>query len=276
MKRHISKLWHDRSSRIGLIIVAIVCICAVFAPILAPQDPFAQNLSKILKPPSLHNLLGTDFYGRDLLSRLIYGTRISLTVSIIATSIAVFIGIVTGLFAGFIGKWLDQIIMRTVDVLLGFPKLFILLLAVGFGRPSIWLTVFVLSLFSWMEIARIVRGEVIIVKEMLYVKSAIALGLSKKRILMRHIFPNVIGPIIVSTTLLIGTVILIETSLSFLGLGVQPPNASWGTILNQGRIDLIGGWWISAFTGIVIVITVVGFNLLGDGLRNIFDPKNSD
>jgi len=276
MKRHISKLWHDRSSRIGLIIVAIVCICAVFAPILAPQDPFTQNLSKILKPPSLHNLLGTDFYGRDLLSRLIYGTRISLTVSIIATSIAVFIGIVTGLFAGFIGKWLDQIIMRTVDVLLGFPKLFILLLAVGFGRPSIWLTVFVLSLFSWMEIARIVRGEVIIVKEMLYVKSAIALGLSKKRILMRHIFPNVIGPIIVSTTLLIGTVILIETSLSFLGLGVQPPNASWGTILNQGRIDLIGGWWISAFTGIVIVITVVGFNLLGDGLRNIFDPKNSD
>lgn len=276
MKRHISKLWHDRSSRIGLIIVGIVCICAVFAPILAPQDPFAQNLSKILKPPSLHNLLGTDFYGRDLLSRLIYGTRISLTVSIIATSIAVFIGIVTGLFAGFIGKWLDQIIMRTVDVLLGFPKLFILLLAVGFGRPSIWLTVFVLSLFSWMEIARIVRGEVIVVKEMLYVKSAIALGLSKKRILMRHIFPNVIGPIIVSTTLLIGTVILIETSLSFLGLGVQPPNASWGTILNQGRIDLIGGWWISAFTGIVIVITVVGFNLLGDGLRNIFDPKNSD
>ena len=276
MKRHISKLWHDRSSRIGLIIVGIVCICAVFAPILAPQDPFTQNLSKILQPPSIHNLLGTDFYGRDLLSRLIYGSRISLTVSIIATSIAVFIGTIIGLIAGFFGKWLDKIIMRTVDVLLGFPKLFILLLAVGFGHPSIWLTVFVLSLFSWMEIARIVRGEVIIVKEMLYVKSAVALGLSKKRILMKHIFPNVIGPIIVSTTLLIGTVILIETSLSFLGLGVQPPNASWGTILNQGRIDLVGGWWISAFTGIVIVITVVGFNLLGDGLRNLLDPKSLD
>jgi len=274
MKIYISKLWQDRSSKIGLIIVAIVCICAVFAPILAPQDPFSQDLSKILKPPSFHNLLGTDFYGRDLLSRLIYGTRISLGVSIIATSIAVFIGILTGLVAGFIGKWIDQIIMRIVDVLLGFPKLFILLLAVGFGHPSIWLTVFVLSLFSWMEIARIVRGEVLVVKEMLYVKSAIALGLSKKRILMRHIFPNVIGPIIVSSTLLIGTMILIETSLSFLGLGVQPPNASWGTILNQGRIDLFGGWWISTFTGIVIVITVVGFNLLGDGLRNLLDPKS--
>ncbi len=276
MEIYLSKLWHDRSSRIGLIIVCIVCTCAVFAPILAPQDPFSQNLSKILHPPSIHNLLGTDFYGRDLLSRLIYGTRISLTVSIIATAIAVFIGILTGLVVGFIGKWLDQIIMRIVDVLLGFPKLFILLLAVGFGRPSIWLTVFVLSLFSWMEIARIVRGEVLVVKEMLYVKSAIALGLSKKRILMRHIFPNVIGPIIVSSTLLIGTMILIETSLSFLGLGVQPPNASWGTILNQGRIDLFGGWWISTFTGIVIVITVVGFNLLGDGLRNLFDPKSLD
>lgn len=272
----LKKLWHNKSARIGLIIVAIVTTCAIFAPVLAPRNPFAQDLTKILKPPSFSCPLGTDFYGRDLLSRLIYGTRVSLGISVIATAIAVIIGTIIGLSVGFLGKWTDRILMRLVDVLLGFPRLFIVLLAVGLGYPSIWLTVIVLALFSWMKIARIVRGEVIIVKEMLYVKSAIALGLNRRRILSGYILPNIIGPIIVSSTLLIGTVLLVEASLSFLGLGAQPPTASWGTILNQGRIDLIGGWWVSTFAGIAIVITVVGFNLLGDGLRNIIDPKSSN
>lgn len=163
--------------------------------------------------------------------------------------------------------------MRGVDILLGFPKLFIVLLAVGLGTPSIWLTVAVLGALSWMEVARIVRGEVILVREMNYVKAATALGLRSSAIIFRYILPNVISTIIVSTTLLIGTMILVEATLSFLGLGVQPPDASWGTIMNQGRADPLGAWWISTFAGLSMIITLIGFNLLGDGLRDILDPR---
>jgi len=150
----------------------------------------------------------------------------------------------------------------------------VVLLAVGFGSPSLWLTLIVLGLLSWMEVARIVRAEVIVIREMLYIKAATSLGLKRRRIIMGYIVPNVMGPVIVSTTLLVGTMILVEATLSFLGLGVQPPHASWGTILNQGSIDPVGSWWISTFGGLMVVVTVIGFNLLGDGLRDLLDPKS--
>ncbi len=242
---------------------------------MAPYDANAQNLTMSSQPPSTAHLLGTDVYGRDLLSRLIYGARVSLGIGLSAAFIAASVGVFVGVFAGFMGGWVDWLLMRIVDVLMGFPRLVVMLLAVGFGTPSIWLTLSVLGLLAWMEVARIVRGEVIVIREMLYLKAAQALGLKRSRIITGYILPNVIGSVIVSTTLLIGTMILVEASLSFLGLGVQPPNASWGTILNQGRVDPVGAWWISAFSGLMVVVTVIGFNLLGDGLRDLLDPSNA-
>ena len=266
-------LWNNSSGRIGLVIVGAFSIISLGAPLFSPFDPSAQNLSMSVRPPSFSHLLGTDLFGRDLLSRLIYGARVSMGIGISAAFIAVLFGTLVGLTTGFLKGWTDKILMRSVDILLGFPKLFIVLLAVGLGTPSIWLTVAVLGALSWMEVARIVRGEVILVREMNYVKAATALGLKSSAIIFRYILPNVISTIIVSTTLLIGTMILVEATLSFLGLGVQPPDASWGTIMNQGRADPLGAWWISTFAGLSIFITLIGFNLLGDGLRDILDPR---
>ena len=269
----LSALWNNSSGRIGLVIVGAFSIISLGAPLFSPFDPATQNLSISVRPPSFSHLLGTDLFGRDLLSRLIYGARVSMGIGISAAFIAVFLGTLVGLTTGFLKGWTDKILMRSVDILLGFPKLFIVLLAVGLGTPSIWLTVVVLGALSWMEVARIVRGEVILVREMNYVKAAAALGLKSSAIIFRYILPNVISTIIVSTTLLIGTMILVEATLSFLGLGVQPPDASWGTIMNQGRADPLGAWWISTFAGLSIIITLIGFNLLGDGLRDILDPR---
>ena len=270
----IKRVWSNNASRAGLIIIAIILLFAIAAPIISPHNPNLQDYDKILKPPSFSNLLGTDQYGRDVLSRIIYGTKVSLGVGIFAAFIALVLGTMVGSIAGLLGGWADRLLMRLVDILLGFPKLFVLLLAVGIGSPSILLTVLVLGFLSWMEIARIVRGEVIVVKEQMYVKSAAALGLGKVRIIFKYIVPNIAGQIVVSLTLLVSTMILVEASLSFLGLGVQPPTASWGTLLNQGRIDPLGAWWISMFTGVFIVVTVVGFNLFGDGLRNVLNPRS--
>jgi len=238
-----------------------------------PQDPYAQNLEEISQPPSLAHPFGTDFFGRDLFSRILYGGRLSLTIGIVVTFFAVVIGTIIGMVSGYFGGWPDAALMRFVDVMLGFPRLFILLTVIGFTRPSFGLMLAVLSLFSWMEVARIVRAEVLTVRERLYVKSAVALGLSRRRVLFRYIFPNILSPIIVSATLMVGSVIVIESGLSFIGMGVQPPDASWGTILNQGFQDLAGAWWITLFSGLAIVVTVIGFNLVGDGLRNILDSK---
>ena len=233
------------------------------------QDP--------VEMPSISHLFGTDLFGRDILSRLLYGARVSIGIGLGSAFLAVILGSAVGLAAGFLRGRIDTLLMRIVDLLLGFPKFFILLLVVGLGSPSIWLTATVLGALSWMEIARVVRGEVILIREMNYIKAATALGLSPMNIAMRYVLPNVSGSIIVSATLLIGTMILVEASLSYLGLGVQPPDASWGTIMNQGRIDPLGTWWISVSAGLAIILSLIGFNLLGDSLRDVLDPlsKNS-
>jgi len=234
------------------------------------------NLVLKSSPPSLSHLFGTDLFGRDVLSRLLYGARVSMGIGLGSAFLAVFLGSAVGLSAGFSRGWVDAVLMRIVDLLLGFPKFFILLLVVGLGSPSIWLTAAVLGALSWMEIARVVRGEVVLIREMNYVKAATALGLSPLKIAMRYVLPNVSGSIIVSATLLIGTMILVEASLSYLGFGVQPPDASWGTIMNQGRIDPLGTWWISVSAGLAIILSLIGINLLGDSLRDVLDPRSKN
>jgi peptide/nickel transport system permease protein len=264
----------DLSLKTGAIMIVILILFLVAGSFISPYQPESQDLTQTLSPPSWGHPLGTDFYGRDLLTRLIYGGRITLGVSLIATILAIAIGSVIGLLCGFWGGLFDLLCMRFIDILLGFPRIFVILLIIGLGYSSLGLVVLVMALFSWMEIARIVRANVWVVKEQLYIKSAQALGLSKNRIIFRHILPNVSGPIIVSAILLISSLILLESGLSFLGLGAQPPTASWGTILNEGRIDPLGTWWISLFSGILIVISVIGFNLIGDGIQNLLNKTH--
>ena len=275
-KKLISQLWKSPSGRIGLILVALFFLVAIGAPILSPYDPIKQNLVLKSSPPSFSHLFGTDLFGRDILSRLLYGARISMGIGLGSAFLAVFLGSTVGLSAGFLRGRTEAILMQIVDLLLGFPKFFILLLVVGLGSPSIWLTASVLGALSWMEIARVVRGEVVLIREMNYVKAATALGLSPMKIALRYVLPNVSGSIIVSATLLIGTMILVEASLSYLGFGVQPPDASWGTIMNQGRIDPLGTWWISVSAGLAIILSLIGFNLLGDSLRDVLDPRSNN
>lgn len=270
-----NSLLSEKTLRYGLILIGIIAICILLGPYVLPTSPATQNLAASLQPPSQSHPLGTDFYGRDVLTRLIHGGQITLGIALFATVIAVSTGALIGLISGYFDGWLDRFCMRVADVFLGFPKIFILLLMIGLGQRSLLFIVLILALFSWMEIARIVRSEVLSIKERLYIKSAIVLGLPRRRIIFRHILPNVGPQIIVATVLMIATMILLESSLSFLGLGVPAPQASWGSILKDGRIDLIGAWWISLSAGLAIILTVVGFNLVGDGLRKRLDPRRN-
>lgn len=260
------------SLRAGCGILLFILLFILIGRLLTPYDHLSQNLAEALESPSGSHWLGTDHYGRDIFTRLIYGGQLTWIIAIFATLIAIFIGTLVGLFTAWWGGWFDLIVMRLVDVALAFPRIFIVLLVIGLGGSSIELLIWLLALFSWMETARIVRAEVSTHKNFAYVKAARASGLGTNRILFRHIFPNIAGPVIVSAILLITTIILVESSLSFLGLGVQPPFASWGTILNEGKIYPLGNWWISVPAGVCILVTVAGFNLIGDGLRDLFDP----
>ncbi|MBN2600357.1 MAG: ABC transporter permease [Candidatus Marinimicrobia bacterium] len=263
----------NQSMTSGCITIGLVFIFLLLGPLLTPINHTSQNLSASLQPPSSSHWMGTDYYGRDVLARLVFGGRITWIIAIASTFMAVNIGTIIGLFSAYQGGWIDLIVMRLVDVMLAFPKLFVVLLIVGLGASSTSLLIWVLALFSWMEIARIVRSEVMSQKNRTYIKSVRALGLRTPRIVFIHILPNVLGPVIVSSVLLISTIILVESSLSFLGLGVQAPSASWGSILNDGRIDPLGTWWLSVPAGLLILTTVIGFNLIGNGLHKQLDLK---
>lgn len=270
----------------GLVLVLALYAVAILAPVLAPHDPDLQTdiVRTRYLPPGTSYLppagesrlefpLGTDKFGRDILSRILYGARISLFIGFVAVGIAVTFGTMAGACAGYFGGRTDWIVMRAVDVLYAFPRIFLILTLIAIWSPQIWLIVAVLGATSWMGVARLVRGQILSLKEREFIQATRALGLPHGRVILRHVLPNTLSPVIVAASLMIGDVILTEATLSFLGLGVQPPTASWGNIINQGRDDLLGAWWVATFPGLAIVATVVSYNLLGDGLRDALDPR---
>ncbi len=259
---------------LGASIVLFFIIVAIFAPFIATYDPSATNLKGTFLPPSSKHFFGTDDIGRDVFSRVVYGSRVSLFVGFIAVGISLIIGVVLGLASGYYGGKVDSIIMRFTDIMLSFPSFFLILAVIAFLKPSIINVMIVIGFTGWMGVARLVRAEVMSVKNREYITAAILQGLSHKRIMFKHILPNVLSPVFVTATLSIAGAILLESSLSFLGLGVQPPTASWGNILTDGQKNIINAWWLSFFPGLAIVFTALGYNLLGEGLRDLLDPKN--
>jgi peptide/nickel transport system permease protein len=260
---------------IGFIIIASILLLALSAPLIAPYDPNAIDVKAILLAPSATNLMGTDGLGRDVFSRMLYGARISLMVGFVAVGIATAIGIVLGAIAGFYRGWVDTVIMRIVDVMLSIPTFFLILAVIAFLTPSIWNIMIVIGLTSWMGVTRLVRAEFLSLRNREFVLAAQTLGAKDARLIFKHLLPNSLTPIIVSTILGIASAVLVESSLSFLGLGVQAPQASWGNILTDGKEYIQFAWWLSLFPGLAILLTVLGYNLLGDGLRDAYNPRSS-
>jgi peptide/nickel transport system permease protein len=267
------QLRRNRLALTGGLIVAAMMAVAVSATLLAPYDPSAIHVNMILMPPSSDHWLGTDALGRDVLSRILYGTRISLLVGFVAVGISIVIGVIVGALAGYYPGWIDTVLMRLVDIMLSIPTFFLILAVVALVGPNLFNIMVVIGVTSWMGVARLVRGEFLALKESDYVVAARALGVPAARIIFRHILPNAMAPVYVSTILGIAAAVLVESSLSFLGLGVQPPTPSWGNILTDGKANIEIAWWLSFFPGIAILITVLGYNLLGEGLRDALDPR---
>lgn len=263
----------NRLAVFGGIIVFILFTIAILAPFIAPHDPDAINVKHVLEPPSLQHPFGTDDLGRDILSRVIYGSRISLAVGFVAVGIATIAGIIFGALSGYYGRWADTVIMRFVDIMLAIPTFFLILAVIAMLEPGIWNIMIVIGLTSWMGVARLVRAEFLSLKEREFVLAARALGASDFRIIFRHILPNAMSPVLVSAVLGIAGAVLVESALSFLGIGVQPPTASWGNILTIGKDNIEIAWWISVFPGLAIFVTVLAYNLLGEGIRDSIDPR---
>jgi len=268
-----NRLLRNKLALSGAVIILIMSVFAVFAPFLSEYQPNEIEIGSYLLPPSSAHLLGTDMLGRDLFSRMAYGARISLSVGLIAVSISVLIGIFLGSIAGFYGGKIDMLIMRFVDIMLCFPNIFLILALVALLEPSIMIIMAVIGLTSWMGISRLVRAEILSLKERDFVQAARASGVSNIKIISRHLVPNAIGPVIVSATLGVAAAILVESSLSFLGIGVQPPTPSWGNILMDAKSSLGIAWWMTLFPGLSIFITVLGYNLFGEGLRDLLIPR---
>ena len=265
----------NRFGMAGAGIIVALYLAAVLAPLLTPYDPIAQGDVPKMRyaAPCLTHPLGTDKFGRDVLSRVIYGARISLMIGLLAVAITVVLGALVGAVAGYFGGAADAILMRIVDALLAIPRLFLLLTCVALFSGSVWLVIVLLGATGWMATARLVRAQVLALRNLDYVKAAEALGAGGRGVIWRHLIPNTLTVIIVAATLRIGGIILTEASLSFLGLGVPPPTPSWGQMVFEGREVLLSAWWLSTFPGIAIAVTVIGFNLLGDALKDAFDPK---
>ena len=258
---------------LGGLVVAFLFTIAIFAPAITPYDPNAINVQNILEPPGFTHLFGTDDLGRDILSRIIWGSRISLSVGFVAVGISTFIGVILGAITGYYGGWVDRVIMRFVDIMLSIPTFFLLLAVIAFLEPGISNIMIVIGLTSWMGVTRLVRAEFLSVKEREFTQSARAIGAGDMRIIFRHILPNSIAPVIVSAVLGVAGAILTESALSFLGIGVQPPASSWGNILTIGKDNIEIAWWLSVFPGVAILVTVLAYNLLGEGIRDAIDPR---
>ena len=278
-----SSLWSDAWRRLlankaavaGGLILLLLILLAIFAPWIAPHSYSYQNLDLGAQPPSGDFLLGTDTLGRDLFSRILYGARVSLLVGFVATAVALVIGVSWGIIAGYFGGRVDSVMMRIVDILYGLPFIiFIILLMVIFGR-NIWLLFAAIGAVEWLTMARIVRGQVLTIKNQEYVLAAQAMGVTNMQMFRKHIFPNILGPIAVYATLTIPQVMLLEAFLSFLGLGIQPPMSSWGTLIRYGVESMEEYSWLLIYPGLTFTITLFALNFFGDGLRDALDPKIS-
>ena len=273
-KSLLSKAITNPLSKAGFIIIVAVFLLAMLAPIIAPFDPDDINVKSILIAPSAQHWMGTDGLGRDVLSRMLYGGRISLLVGLVAVGISTIIGIILGAIAGYYRGWVDTVIMRLVDVMLSIPSFFLILAVIAFLTPSIVNVMIVIGLTSWMGVTRLVRAEFLSLSGREFVLASRTLGAKDARLIFTHLLPNSLTPIIVSSVLGVAGAVLLESGLSFLGLGVQAPQASWGNILTDGKDYIQFAWWLSLFPGLAILLTVLGYNLLGEGLRDALDPRS--
>jgi peptide/nickel transport system permease protein len=273
----ISDFWYrfarDKLAVSGGVFVSALFIISFLAPYISPCDPAAIDARHVLSPPGPGHLFGTDALGRDVLSRVLMGAGISLKVGFFAVGISVLIGVFLGALSGYYGKLIDMVIMRFVDTMLCIPSFFLIITLIALFEPSIWIIMLVIGATSWMGVARLIRAEFLSLKRREFVLAARAAGAGDLRIIFMHILPNALAPVLVYATLGIAAAILIESSLSFLGIGVQPPTPSWGNILTEGKDNIEIAWWLSLFPGLAILITVLGYNLLGEGIRDSLDPR---
>jgi ABC-type dipeptide/oligopeptide/nickel transport system permease subunit len=269
-----ARLLSDNRARFGIAVIVLMTLAAIAAPWIA-HDPLKIDLIHYLQRPSASHWLGTDVQGRDIWSRLVYGARVSLTVGLISQGIALLLGVSLGLLAGYYGRWVDEVVMRLADVTLAFPTLLLLIAMVAAFQPSMGVVFATIGVVGWAGMARLVRGQVLVVRQLEYVQAIRALGAKDIRVMLQHVLPNVIAPVVIAATLGVAGAIMAEAALSFLGLGVPPPTPSWGSMIADGRdLDqLRRAPWTSVFPGMAIGAAVLGFNLLGDALRDALDPK---
>jgi peptide/nickel transport system permease protein len=263
----------NRFAMAGVVVVIFLFALSFLAPYITPYSPDDLDLYHVLSPPSTAHWFGTDDLGRDVLTRVIYGAKISLLVGFVATGIAVFIGTILGLVSGYYSGWVDNVNMRFVDIMLCFPTFFLILAVIALIGQSIWYIMIIIGLTGWMGVARLVRAEVLSIREREYVMAVRALGASDIRIIFRHILPNAMSPVLVSATLGVAGAILTESALSFLGIGVPPPTPSWGNILTSGKEYIEFAWWLTLYPGLAITVTVLAYYLLGEGIRDALDPR---
>jgi peptide/nickel transport system permease protein len=285
-------VWHSfrrhKPAMLGLSIMVLFALAAIFAPYLSPYDPEKTQLTNMLQPPSAEHIMGTDELGRDLLTRILYGGRVSLSIGVMAMALAVLVGATVGAVAGYYGGWVDNILMRFTDMMLAFPQLFVLIILAialrdipiealrGTAFASVFSIVLVIAVLAWMQVARLVRASFLSLKEKEFAEAARCLGVRNGRIMIRHLMPNAISPIIVAATFRVATSIITESGLSYLGFGVQPPTPTWGNMLKNAQDQMTRAPWTAIFPGLMIFITVIAINFIGDGLRDALDPYKVD
>lgn len=272
-RRGLRSLQRSPLAVLGLVIIGFLVVLAIFAPSLAPYSPTKMSLSERLSPPSSTHIFGTDDVGRDILSRVIYGSRISLRICTLVVGLTIGIGTILGIISGYWGGWIDELIMRISDVFLAFPALILAMAIAAALGPSLENVIIAMVVIWWPRYARVTRGQVLVLREIDYIVAARAVGVHESRIIMRHILPNCVSPVLIQATLDLGEVLLTAATLSFIGFGAQPPTPEWGAMISLGRNYLRDNWWYATFPGLAILVTVIGFNLLGDAARDILDPR---
>jgi peptide/nickel transport system permease protein len=277
-----------RPAMIGLAIVTVLALAAIFAPLITPYDPEKTSLDEMLEPPSAQHIMGTDELGRDLLTRILYGGRVSLSIGVMAMALAVTFGAIIGGLAGFYGRWVDNLLMRFTDMMLSFPSLFVLIILAlalrdlpipalqGTAFASVFSIVLVIAVLAWMQVARLVRASFLSLKEKEFTEASRCVGAKNQRIMVRHLLPNALSPIIVAATFRVATSIITESGLSYLGFGVQPPTPTWGNMLKNAQELMTRAPWTAIFPGLMIFITVIAINFIGDGLRDALDPYKTE